>query len=94
MGIDGAFLGLLKEAGPWVAFGLSVISGLLIPRGQHRERINDYKSQVEKLEKALQHEKSINDMHAQTLSKLLVYAESNDKILEALYSATKKGAAT
>lgn len=94
MGINEAILGLLKEAGPWVAFGLSVISGLLIPRGQHKERINDYKTQVEKLEKALEKEKQINDMNSQTLSKLLVYAESNDKVLEALYSATKRGAAT
>jgi len=93
VGIDEVLFGVLKDAGPWVAFGLSVITGLLVPRSQHRERVNDYKSQVEKLEMALEKEKQINNVNYQALSRLLVLAESNDKILEALYSATKKGAA-
>ena len=89
---DGAIIGILKEAGPWVSIAILVVSGLLIPRSFHKERIKDYQERLSYTEKALEHEREINKTQGEQVSKLLVLAEAGNKVLEALHKASKGAA--
>lgn len=90
--LDGAIVSILKEAGPWVTVALLVVSGLLIPRGFHRERIKDYQDRLAHTEKALEHEREINTTQGDQITKLLVLAEAGNKVLDALQKASKEAA--
>lgn len=67
----------LTDRGGWALVGvfvLCVFFGLLVPR----RTIKDY-------ERALERERARNDLVADTVAKLLIYAETSDKILRAWY---------
>jgi len=89
---DGAIVGILKEAGPWVTIAILVITGFLIPRSFHKERIKDYQDRLAYTEKALDHEREINTTQGDQISKLLVLAEAGNKVLEALQKTSKEAA--
>lgn len=85
-----------KNPTPWGLFATGVaflLLGRLIPKSWVEDRINDYKDRIASLEKALDREKTINDANSETIRKLVAYAESADRILDALYEESKKGAA-
>jgi len=68
---------VLADNSGWALVGvfvLCVFFGLLVPR----RTIKDY-------ERALERERARNDLVADTVSKLLVYAETSDRILRAWY---------
>lgn len=84
----------IKNPTPWGLFAMGILFillGRLLPKSWVEERINDYKERVQSLETALDREKSINDANSETLRKLLTYAESTDKVLDALHAESKKG---
>lgn len=85
----------LKNPTPWGLFATGImflLLGRLLPKSYVDDRIQDYKDRVASLEKALDREKGINDANSETLKKLLTYAESTDRVLDALYNESKKGA--
>lgn len=84
-----------KNPTPWGLFAMGILFlllGRLLPKSWVEERINDYKERIKSLETALEREKGINDANSETLQKLLAFAESSDKVLDALYAESKKGA--
>lgn len=93
----------MSEGWPWAASTTSlagllgmvvmaIVFGLLIPRWVHNQQVKFWKQRYDDAMKIVDSERTRNDKLTDTVSKLLVYAETADRVLKALPTHTERSA--